>query len=246
MPRRMTRAAGRLLAVIVLAIVQGGPSLAHADAAAGGAAFERADYARAMVEWEAAAARGDPVAELGLGMLYERGDGELKQDYKQADRWYQKAAEHGNSWAELRLALIWSAGSDDFSADRVEAYKWILLASEKGLAVDVKAQLGELLDRNQKAEAEKRVATWKQTVAKKVEEAAAVAPAAVPAPASASGGAAAPAIPPPRSAGAASTTTGKAGGCPGWPFPTLPCTEQFPALPGAGAPAQRAPAPAPK
>ena len=28
---------------------------------------------------------------------------------------------------------------------------------------------------------------------------------------------------------------GKSGGCPGWPFPTLPCTEQFPALPGVSA-----------
>src|SRR5205085_108587 len=27
--------------------------------------------------------------------------------------------------------------------------------------------------------------------------------------------------------------TKSTGGCPGWPFPTLPCTEQFPALPGA-------------
>jgi uncharacterized protein len=233
-------------AVIALAVVQGTPS-ARADAAAGSAAFDKGDYARAMAEWEGAAERGDPAAEFGLGMLYERGDGELKQDYKQADHWYEKAAEHGNSWAEFRLALIWSAGSDEFPADRVEAFKWSVLASEKGVAIDVKAQLGEALDRNQKAEAEKRAAAWKQAVAKKTEAAAAVVVAPAPTFAGAassgaassgakSGGAAAPAVPPPRSAGAAPVAAAKSGGCPGWPFPTLPCTEQFPALPGAVGP----------
>jgi tetratricopeptide (TPR) repeat protein len=235
MSGRMIRAAfGWQLAaaaVIALAIVQGVPS-ARADAAAGSAAFEKGDYVRAMAEWASAAERGDPDAEFGLGMLYELGAGELKQDYKQADRWYQKAAQHDHIGAEYRLALIWSAGSDDFPADLVEAYKWIVLASEKGLATDVKAQLGEVLDRNQQAEAQKRLAAWQQAVAKKAEAAVAVAP--VPA----SGGAAAPSIPPPRSSGAAPTTTAKSGGCPGWPFPTLPCTEQFPSL---GTPAQRTP-----
>ena len=105
-----------------------------------------------MAEWTSAADRGDPDAEFGLGMLYERGDGELRQSYKEADRWYQKAADHDHVGAEYRLALIWSAGTDDFAADLVEAYKWILLASESGLATDVKAQLERVLDRRQMAE----------------------------------------------------------------------------------------------
>ena len=214
-------------AAIALAIVQGVPS-ARGDATAGSAAFEKGDYVRAKAEWASAAERGDRDAEFGLGMLYERGDGELKQDLKQADHWYQKAAEHGNFGAEYRLALIWAAGSDEFTGDFVEAYKWIVLASEKGIAPDVKAQLGEVLDRSQQAEAQKRAAAWKEAHA---------AQQAQPAVAPVSGGAAAPSIPPPRSSGAAPTAAAKSGGCPGWPFPTLPCTEQFPAL--GGAPAQR-------
>jgi tetratricopeptide (TPR) repeat protein len=248
MSRRMTRTASiwRLAAAaaIGLAIAHNAPA-ARADAAAGSLAFERGDYVRAMAEWRSAAERDDPDAEFGLGMLYELGAGELRQNYKEADRWYQKAAEHDNIGAQYRLALIRSAGGDDLPADLVEAYKWILLASEKGLATDVKAQLGEVLNRAQQAEAQKRAAAWKEAqAAKKVETAAAPAPASVPTPS----GTAGPAIPPPRSAGTTTTTTttGKSGGCPGWPFPTLPCTEQFPALPGAGAPAQRAPAPAPE
>ena len=239
MSRRLSRAAAgwRLAAaaIIALAIAHNLPQ-ARADAAAGGAAFERADYVRAMAEWASAAERGDPDAEFGLGMLYELGAGELKQDYKQADRWYQKAAEHDNIGAQYRLALIRSAGSDDLPADLVEAYKWILLASEKGLATDVKAQLGEVLNRTQQAEAQKRATAWKEAHAAKKAEIAA-APAAVSVPNSS--GTAGPAIPPPRSAGSAPSAAAKPGGCPGWPFPTLPCTEQFPAL--GGAPAQHTP-----
>ena len=239
MPRRMIgeAIAGRgkfarwiAATVLALAVVPGMPALAWADAAAGSAAFDKGDYERAQAEWASAAERGDPDAEFGLGMLYERGDSDLKQDYKEADHWYEKAAEHGNIGAEYRLALIFAAGSDDFPADLVEAYKWILLASDKGLAIDVKSQLEAVLDRNQRTEAEKRAAAWKKAHA---EPAAAASPS-VP-----------PSLPPPRASVAAPTTAAKAGGCPGWPFPTLPCTEQFPALGGAPAPRPTAPRPTP-
>jgi TPR repeat protein len=229
MPIRVTGCA--FAAAMVSAIVFGAPAAARADAAAGNAAFERGDYVRAMAEWTSAAERGDPDAEFGLGMLYERGDGQLNQDYKKAAQWYEKAAAHDNIGAQYRLALIFSAGSDDFPADLVEAYKWILLASEKGLATDVKAQLGRVLNQAQRAEAERRAAAWKkaQTDEKAKTEAAAAASTFHSGPAAPAGGSAG-AIPPPR--GAAPTASAKSGGCPGWPFPTLPCTEQFPALPG--------------
>jgi hypothetical protein len=205
-----------------------GLSSALADAAAGSAAFEKGDYVRAMAEWASAAERGDPDAEFGLGMLYERGDGAVKQSYKEADRWYEKAAEHDHIGAQYRLALIWSAGSDGFPPDPVEAYKWILLASERGLATEVKAQLETIMDRTQQAEGKKRAAKWKEErAAKKKPEPPPAGTASVPA-----SGAAPPPMPAPRSS-APAAASGKFGGCPGWPFPTLPCTEQFPALPGA-------------
>ena len=130
-------------------------------------AFEKGDYVRAMAEWASAAERGDPDAEFGLGMLYERGDGAVRQSYKEADRWYQKAAEHDHVGAQYRLALIWSAGGDGFPADLAEAYKWILLASERGLATEVKAQLEAIMDRAQQAEGKKRAAKWKEERAAK-------------------------------------------------------------------------------
>ena len=224
MPRRLSAHARRLLlAALAAAAIAAAPAAALADAAAGSAAFEKGDYVRAMAEWEGAAERGDADAEFGLGMLYERGDGAVQQNYKTADRWYEKAAAQGNIGAEYRLALIWSAGEDGFPPDLVEAYKWILLASEKGLATDVKAELTAVLDARQLAEGEARAAAWKKAHA---------APPPAPPPS-----AALPAIPPPT--GAAPTTAAKAGGCPGWPFPTLPCTEQFPALGGAAPAASR-------
>ncbi len=234
--RRRRTAIAPALALTFFMIVPG-MSAALADAAAGSAAFEKGDYVRAMAEWASAAERGDPDAEFGLGMLYERGDGAVKQSYKEAGRWYQKAAEHDHIGAQYRLALIWSAGSDEFPPDLVEAYKWILLASERGLATGVKAQLETIIDQLQQVEGKKRAAKWKEerAAAKKRLEP----PPAATAPVVAAPSPAPPPMPPPRSS-APTATAGKSGGCPGWPFPTLPCTEQFPALPGT--PPARAPA----
>jgi hypothetical protein len=229
-----------VFALVCLIVAQAIPA-AFADATAGSAAFEKGDYVRAMAEWASAAEHGDPDAEFGLGMLYERGDGAVTQSYKNAARWYEKAAEHDHIGAQYRLALICSAGSDDFPADLVEAYKWILLASERGLATDVKAQLEAVLTRPQQEEGRKRAAKWKEEqAAKKKPEPPPAAPATV-----ATSGPAPQAMPPARSAPPATATAGRSGGCPGWPFPTLPCTEQFPALPGA-APARAPTLPPPR
>src|SRR5262249_2197736 len=149
------------------------------------------------------------------------------QSYKQADYWYRKAADHGNVEAQYRLALIWAVGGDDFSADLAEAYKWVIVAVDnKGvwstLAADLKSQLDNIINADQRADAEKRVAKWKDARAAKKEEP----PVAI--------------APPARLPD--TTNKGAATGCPGWPFPTLPCTEQFPALAGSPTPS-RAPAP---
>src|SRR4029077_17509384 len=91
-----------------------------------------------------------------------------------------------------------------------------LAAESKGvwstLAADLKSQLDKVTSAGQRADAERRVNTWKEARSTKKEEPAA------------------PSVPPspPPDAIAKTPSTG----CPGWPFPTLPCTEQFPALPG--------------
>jgi hypothetical protein len=201
-------------------------SPARSDVAAGRNAYEKGDYKRAIAEWQAGADHNDPDAEFELGNVYELGAGDIKQNYKQADYWYRKAADQGNSQAQYRLAMIWAAGSADFPADLAESYKWVLVALEsKGvwstLAADLKSQLEKVTSAGQRSDGERRVATWKEAHAKKEEPpVAAISP-----------------VPPPSGGNKGSST-----GCPGWPFPTLPCTEQFPALPGIQTP-PRAPSP---
>jgi hypothetical protein len=216
MARSPVPARSARLAAAILTGLLGSISLARADAAAGRAAYEKGDYARAAAEWQRAADRNDADAELGIGSLYEFGLGELPQDYKKASYWYQKAASQGSTEAEYRLALIWASGSEDLRRDLVEAYKWVLLATaNKGVwgsvATDLKAQLDDVLRLDQKLEAKKRADAWKQAL-KALSEA--PSPEAPPAP------------------GPLTPAKGTTTSCPGWPFPTLPCTPGFPALPG--------------
>src|SRR5208337_1817218 len=212
--RGFARCAGWAIVAFLWLVVDSSPTRA---AAAGREAYEKGDYKRAMVEWQAAADHKDPEAEFGLGSLYELGAGDLKQDYKQADYWYRKAADQGNSEAQYRLALIWAVGGDDFPPDLAEAYKWAVLAAEgKGvwgsLAADLKTQLEKVAGAGQQADGEKRVSTWREARASKKDE-----------PAVTSAASSQPLVPANKPGGT---------GCPGWPFPTLPCTEQFPALAG--------------
>ena len=186
---------------------------AHADASTGREAYEKGDYARAAAEWQRGADRDDPDAQLGIGTLYEYGLGDLKQSYRNANYWYQKAAAKGRTEAEYRLALIWAAGGKNFPPDLVEAYKWVLLATEsKGVwgsvAGDLRTQLDAVLRPDEKAEAKKRADAWKEALAALT---VATTSSEMPAP---------PPVP----------AKPNAGGCPGWPFPTLPCTEQAPAF----------------
>jgi len=205
-------------------------SPARPDAAAGREAYEKGDYKRAMAEWQAAADHNDPDAEFGLGSLYELGAGDLKQNYKQADYWYRKAAHQGNTGAQYRLALIWATGGDDFAADLAEAYKWAALAVEsKGVwstvASDLKSQLDRVTSASQRADGERRARAWREDQSAKKEEP----PGTIASPSQ-----------PFAPAGKAPST-----GCPGWPFPTLPCTEQFPPLPGTQTPPRAPTSPRP-
>jgi hypothetical protein len=200
---------------------------ARADAAAGREAFEKGDYKHAMTEWQSAANRNDPDAEFGLGSLYEFGAGDLKQNYKQADYWYRKAAALGNIEAQYRLALIWATGGDDLAADLAEAYKWAALAVESegvwsAVAADLKSQLDRVTSPGQRADGERRARIWREEQTAKKEEP--------------------PGTTAPPSQPSAPVAKAPSTGCPGWPFPTLPCTEQFPALPGTQPP-PRAPSP---
>lgn len=210
-------------------------SAATADPLAGRQAFERGDYERAVIEWQSSADRGDAESQFGLGLLYEQGDGGLKQDYKRADFWYRKAADQDFTEAEYRLSLIWAAGGDDFPRDFIEAYKWAIAAAKsKGVwgsaATELKGQLDKVLTIRERQAGTDRAAAWQASRAASASQPRANAS---PASAVASGASAVAGRLPQPAPAAAPVARGKAStGCPGWPFPTLPCTEEFPALPG--------------
>jgi len=213
--RLTRRAAKQVVFAVSLVLLTAG--LAKADVAAGQKAFDEGNYEKAMSEWQGAADKGDPEAEFGLGSLYEQGLGGLFQDYKRAEYWYSKAAGQGNTEALYRLAVIWAAGDVNFPPDLIEAYKWVVLAAKSNgvwgtAGADLENQLDKVLSSSEREAGKDRAAKWTEALTKKDEPAAvATTPAAAP---------------------DTSHTTVKTTGCPGWPFPTLPCTQQFPAMNG--------------
>jgi hypothetical protein len=223
-PNECVRQAFQTAKYIALAVcfvlTMAGP--AKADVAAGRKAFDEGNYEKAMSEWQSAADKGDAEAEFGLGSLYEQGLGGLAQDYKRAEYWYSKAAEQGNTEAQYRLALISAAGDVDFPSDLIEAYKWAAIAAKSNgvwgtAGTDLESQLDKILSSSESAAGKDRATKWAEALAKKTEPP----PPSVPAPPSS-----------PAPAPDSSHTTVRSTGCPGWPFPTLPCTQEFPALPG--------------
>jgi hypothetical protein len=82
---------------------------AHADFESGVKAYQAGDYAQALEEWRPLAAAGDKEAQLGLAVLYDKGQG-LSQDFAQAAIWYEKAAQQGHPVAKHNLALLYQTG----------------------------------------------------------------------------------------------------------------------------------------
>ena len=77
---------------------------AHADFAAGQAAYDRGDFNAAYNEWLPLAEAGDAEAQFRVGRLYDVGEGR-PADWPKAVKWYEKAFEQGNVKAAFNLAL---------------------------------------------------------------------------------------------------------------------------------------------
>ncbi len=77
---------------------------AFADFADGKAAYDKGDYATALMEWKLLAEHGDAVAANAMGILYFEGKG-VTQDYKAALKWYKLSAEQGYAAAAVLSTL---------------------------------------------------------------------------------------------------------------------------------------------
>ena len=116
--------------VIVFALSVGATQSAEGGFKEGLAAVKRGDYATALREWRPLAERGNRGAQNNLGVMYERGDGVLK-DYKEAVKWYRKAANQGNASAQNNLGVMYENGQGVLK-DKVQAHMWYNLASISG------------------------------------------------------------------------------------------------------------------
>jgi TPR repeat protein len=95
-------------------------------------AYQRGDYATALGLWRPLAKQGDADAQFYLGVLYESGQGVLRND-AEAIKWYRKAAEQDDAVAQFNLGIMYAKGEGVPQNDG-EAAHWYRLAADQGLA----------------------------------------------------------------------------------------------------------------
>jgi TPR repeat protein len=93
-----------ILPVLFLTLLVGNPAFS-ADFQKGLTAYNSGDYATALREWTPLAKQGFAPAQSNLGVMYEDGQGVLK-DYAYAHMWYNIAASSGNKTAVKNRYLL--------------------------------------------------------------------------------------------------------------------------------------------
>lgn len=111
-------------------IFMGGPCSAFADLDAGLAALRRQDFKTSFKEFEVAAKAGNPVAQKGLGWLFDEGNGTTKS-YARALVWFRKAAAQGDSEAMESIGNHYAYGLG-VTQDIPTAVEWLAKATEAG------------------------------------------------------------------------------------------------------------------
>lgn len=116
----------------VLAVLTLGAGVVRADFHAGQEAYDRGDYAAAILEWRPLAIDGDAETQYRLGRMYYHGQG--GQSDAEAAKWYRMAAERGHALAQNNLALMYEQGRG-VDQDLGAAAEWYGRAADLGLAV---------------------------------------------------------------------------------------------------------------
>ncbi len=89
----------------------------------------------------AAAEQGDPRAQFALAIMYDTGDGVVR-DYDLAVHWFRRAAEGGYDVAQAKLGLMYLVGWA-LPRDPVEAARWYRKAAIQGNVI-AEARLARL------------------------------------------------------------------------------------------------------
>jgi len=119
----------KLLRALVMLVAMGGVATAGPFENAV-AAYQRGDYATALKLWYLLAENGDADAQFQLGVMYESGQGVLRND-ADAIKWYRQAAEQDDAVAQFNLGVMYARGG---SPNYAEAALWYRLAADHGLA----------------------------------------------------------------------------------------------------------------
>ncbi|TMH61725.1 MAG: sel1 repeat family protein, partial [Betaproteobacteria bacterium] len=97
---------------------------------AGWQAYERGDYASALAAYEAAAKKGDRLAQFNLGVMLLRGEGK-PVDLNSGIAWLTKAADAGMVQAQYNLGLLYESGIG-VPRSLSAATEWWQKAAEQG------------------------------------------------------------------------------------------------------------------
>lgn len=93
-------------------------------------AFEKGDYANAVLIWKVRAEQNDLEAQNFLGVHYLLGLG-VKRDFFLARKWYEKAAIAGYPDAQRNLGMMYESGQG-LVRDFEKAYIWLYAAYRQG------------------------------------------------------------------------------------------------------------------
>ena len=128
-------ALARMWAVGIAAVLFGFAAAVQAqEYAAGERAFAQGEGERARAIWRPLARAGSARAQHALGVLFDRGKGEVARDPEAAARWYRRAAAQGHRDAQTNLGRLHAQGRG-VSRDRERAAKLWRRAARHGHAV---------------------------------------------------------------------------------------------------------------
>ena len=98
----------------------------------GGIYYDNDNFKEALKWSKKSAMQGFAPAQLRLGLMYELGQGILK-DYKQAVNWYRKSAEQGNRASQNNMGFMYEIGRGVLKNYKVSA-SWYQKAADAGSA----------------------------------------------------------------------------------------------------------------
>ncbi len=110
--------------------------------------------------------QGDADAQYNIAGRYFTGSNGVPLDYTKAGAWLQKAAEQDHAAAQYNLGLLYYEGKG-YAADNGRAYFWATRSNFRGhipQGNDYRAQAGQLLTAEMRAQIEKAAHEWKPVV----------------------------------------------------------------------------------